>query len=369
MKTRRPAPGFSLVEILVVISILSILIGILVPAVQKVREISSQTISRNNLKQIALAANTLQNEIHTYPYPSYLVGGPPFTGTTFFQILPYLDQNNAYQHTYGPESYLSFFSPDGSPPVDWPPSSAPADANFNFLGSDMAFVINGNWNPSNPPTGGPMQYQSWKTPPVLVKAFIAPLDPSLPADFNVRPMTNDIVAYPVSYLWNVNQFQTQPDHFPNGISHTMLLAEGYSSCRWQTVADVGNGPYPYTLDRSGWNLDQLPYGSFPYVYQYLNSWNEANYGYLYPYLTSMPPNGGPMGAAPTSWDIHPQLQNCRLDRPQSFTDSGSLQIALYDGSVKTLTSDQLGVGGGSILAWLASPSIATSSAPPPGIDW
>src|SRR5262245_30852619 len=106
---RRPR-GFTLIELLVVIAVIGILISLLLPAVQKVREAAARTQCANNLKQIGLALHSFENNRRSFP-PGFVSqeGGLPQVGVPDVRpaaalnhgwavfLLPYLEQDNLFK--------------------------------------------------------------------------------------------------------------------------------------------------------------------------------------------------------------------------------------------------------------------------------
>jgi prepilin-type N-terminal cleavage/methylation domain-containing protein len=159
--------GFTLIELLVVIAIIGVLIALLLPAVQKVRQAAARIQSANNLKQMALAVHNCAGANDGALPPS--IGsfrGSPGEHSFFFYILPYIEQEN-----------IATLYPDG------------------FIGVDI---------------------------PVPVKTFTAPLDPT-------NDPTVEFTSYASNLALFQFTGASMPASFGSkGTSNTVILMERYA---------------------------------------------------------------------------------------------------------------------------------------------
>jgi prepilin-type N-terminal cleavage/methylation domain-containing protein/prepilin-type processing-associated H-X9-DG protein len=142
--------AFTLIELLVVIAIIAVLIGLLLPAVQRVREASADTQCKNNLHQLGLAAhnyasaydgffppgsivspNSRSGPAPGYPLEYWTLGRPydgPYTSVMMF-LLPYIEQDNVYKQL--DPRYFQFDTTIGA----WAYSTAPYDVGSGVPGN------------------------------------------------------------------------------------------------------------------------------------------------------------------------------------------------------------------------------------------
>jgi prepilin-type N-terminal cleavage/methylation domain-containing protein len=281
---RTTKKGFTLIELLVVIAIIAVLIGLLLPAVQKVREAAARIQSTNNLKQIGLATHNFHDTNARFPaMGTYDVTTTPRQFYSLYHfILPFVEQENAARQ-------------------------AQAAGNSYTLNQ------------------------------LLIKTFYSPLDRSSPDGFvalssgargggasygpNFQVFGNRAFAYPTNpallyggFGAQVNQIcdgkSTLQASLPDGTSNTILFAEHYAQC-------PGDGT--------------VTYNGNPQSGRFIHMWS-----FSFAIHAPASPHIGYGSALPPQ--PAPTLQQCDFFRPQAMSASGCV-VGLGDGSVRTVNTN------------------------------
>jgi prepilin-type N-terminal cleavage/methylation domain-containing protein len=330
--------GFTLIELLVVIAIIAVLVGLLLPAVQKVRTAAGRIQSANNLKQIGIA---LHNCNTTYEHvPPSGTGCFPNSGNGTNWGTPYLPSH------FGTQQYflLPFVEGDNT---------------------YKSWEINGSPQGNADPLNGTHSSNSWWTDDII-KVYQAPNDPTLPADgrtwsTGAAGLGRGATSYAANWHvfrggwgedWQNGGKCRIPATIPDGTATTIAYFERYSVCGDVSTA-WGAGP---TYMEHIWNEDGQNAG--PVAEQWNDqTWSTPTWWTDYPKGATpwfsdpnVPPNGTtlyngqivsgyplyyPMSFVTLPQNAPPKIL-CDPKRLQAF-NTGTIQVLMCDGSVRPVS--------------------------------
>jgi len=310
--------AFTLIELLVVMAIIAILIGLLLPAVQKVREAAARSQSQNNLKQVSLGLRNFESAYEITPPMFGQVRGSGVSGSIFYHMLPFLEQ-----------SALHDLGPDAARSRPLKVLQHPADRTMVGDGVFDLPVAAPRWDASS---GTANPYPAWA---------------------NQSNTKWGLSSY--SANWQVFGDQgARLSKMQDGLSNTILFNEKYAVAQ----RPVGNPMFGATLWGYGVDPRTIPNdftpalapGQYPGDAQWANGLNPASlYVNGYWPRTAFVNKGG---TVPTSWtgtapwmcrcmlrpEFAPPVDNVHCLKSQSISPAG-IHAAFADGSVRFISSN------------------------------
>jgi prepilin-type N-terminal cleavage/methylation domain-containing protein len=322
---RRQSDGFTLIELLVVIAIIAVLIGLLLPAVQKVREAANRMTCSNNLKQMGLAIHMYTEMTGTVPQIWVQDrANPRTTASMFYFILPYLEQQAIFDS-----------------------------------GSSL----------TNPLVPKSLKYAGYAANDKLIKTYLCPSDPTNSSNLDDRgesyvpnytgsQFTNivtgavgvtgfcyagNVLVFDPNLLEDVNADSTAPtgraratlaSAIPDGLSNTIILAHRYKVCS-SSVYGTTRNPW-WGNPRNTGGVKQTPGFGFG---EYSRDYPQQPNGRFMVIGSGASFCTGTYAGAPGTgipFQTTPAPDTCQQNVTQS-PHPGAMMVGLGDGSVRSVS--------------------------------
>jgi prepilin-type N-terminal cleavage/methylation domain-containing protein len=287
----RERGGFTLIELLVVIAIIAVLMGLLIPAVQKVRESAMRSQSSNNLHQLAIACHNYHDSCgylpptYSYPNTSY---GTSLAGSWAFDLLPFIEEQARYD--LGRTTAVTTTST----------SSSKSRTTYNNAGTASDYTYDYEYSstptgsksktsytyPNNPKSSYTYLYESTSTPTGSTYKYSYDYPGNPANNYSYDSVTTTIPGKSSKTVAKYDYIGTASDY--TYTSETVYDATGYFQDYYTYAYDYPNNP-------------SNSY-SYKYDYDYRVTGNQYTYSYVYTYTkgsTTTTTSAGPYG--PYTW--------------------------------------------------------------------